>query len=219
VIKVSYELQKVENETGSIVIWADNDTESPREWDNLGTFVTWQNRYISPDEHNYGEPRDFLVDIVREAETSYTDEFLEEKATMSRLFEIAEKHYIILPVYVYEHSGRVFDTHPFSCRWDSGQVGYIYVSKEKVRKEYGVKVIGKHVRESVGRILNGEVKTYEKWAEGGVWGFTFESYIEDNVEGSCGGFYSENVKETVREYIDIAKEKEHLYKELIELLD
>ena len=28
-------------------------------------------------------------------------------------------------------------TGPFSCPWDSGQVGFIYVEKKKVKEEWG----------------------------------------------------------------------------------
>ncbi len=33
------------------------------------------------------------------------------------------------------------NTTGFSCPWDSGQVGWVFVSKKKVREEYGVKRI------------------------------------------------------------------------------
>lgn len=36
-----------------------------------------------------------------------------------------------LPVYVFRHSGTRVSTTPFSCKWDSGLAGYIYMTKEE----------------------------------------------------------------------------------------
>ncbi len=45
------------------------------------------------------------------------------------------KKFIALKVYMLDHSGLRFSTSGFSCPWDSGQIGYIYTTKEKVKKE------------------------------------------------------------------------------------
>lgn len=44
---------------------------------------------------------------------------------------------IVLPLYLYDHSGQRVSTHPFGDRWDSGQVGYIWITKEKAMEEWG----------------------------------------------------------------------------------
>lgn len=91
----------------------DEDAESPREWDNLGTMVCWHSRYNLGDKHNYIDSDDFKE-------------------------EINDSNSIILPLYLYDHSGITISTGPFSCSWDSGQVGYIYVTFEKIKEEYSV---------------------------------------------------------------------------------
>jgi hypothetical protein len=60
-----------------------------------------------------------------------------EQAAGEMLQKIIDKHYVILPLYVYEHSGVTMRTYPFGCRWDSGQAGYIYALKSKFLKETG----------------------------------------------------------------------------------
>jgi hypothetical protein len=46
--------------------------------------------------------------------------------------EILERTVVVLPLYLYDHSGLTISTSPFSCRWDSGQVGYIHTTFEQV---------------------------------------------------------------------------------------
>ena len=72
----------------------------------------------------------------------------------------------------------------FSCPWDSGQVGFIYVSREKVRKEYGWKVITKEREERIYEILRGEVEVYDQYLTGQVYGYiVFEApNLEDNPD-------------------------------------
>jgi hypothetical protein len=63
------------------------------------------------------------------------------------------------------------NTGGYSCPWDSGQVGFIYVSREKVREEYGWKVITKKREEKIVEILRDEVKTYDQYLTGDVYGY------------------------------------------------
>ena len=49
----------------------------------------------------------------------------------------ATDQYVILPLYLYDHSGITISTRPFSCPWDSGQVGWIYASKDTFREMTG----------------------------------------------------------------------------------
>lgn len=45
--------------------------------------------------------------------------------------------YIILPLYLYDHGGITMSTGPFSCPWDSGQLGWIYALKQRFIDETG----------------------------------------------------------------------------------
>jgi hypothetical protein len=84
---------------------------------------------------------------------------------------------------------------PFSCPWDSGQVGYIYITREKIRSEYSAKRISKKLLERVRGYLVGEVKTYDMYLTGDVYGYTVED-SEGNDVDSCWGFFGmEDVKE------------------------
>ena len=138
-----------------------DDPKDSINWDNLGTMVCFHNRYNLGDKHEY-EVED-LKDIVE------------------------DKDYISLPLYLYDHSGLTISTVPFSCRWDSGTIGYIIVSKEDIKKEYGWKVLTKKRIKQIETYLKNEVDTYNNYLIGNVYGY---NVIDSNGESidSCWGF-------------------------------
>ena len=73
---------------------------------------------------------------------------------------------VVLPLYLYDHSGITMSTGPFSCPWDSGQVGWIYATRQEIRDEYGAKRITKKLRAKAVEVLQGEVKTYDEFLTG-----------------------------------------------------
>ena len=153
---------------------------NPREdWDNLGNMICFHNNYSLGDydlskEH---EPKDYYK--------------LEKR-----------KDVVILPLYLYDHSGITMNTTGFSCRWDSGQVGFIYVTHEEIRKEFGVKRVTKELREKVKGYLKGEVDVYDQYITGDVYYFSIYQKETCNLgceheefEDSCGGFFGDDIKE------------------------
>lgn len=153
----------------------DNSSESPREWDNLGLIVAFHKRYNLGDKHDFSKNDFGSWDELRSA-------ILKENGKG-----------IILPVYMYEHSGVCLQTTPFQCPWDSGQVGFIYISNEKIKKEYGGKRVSKKTVDKVTQYLKNEVETYSQYLEGEVYGFEVVDE-DDNVTDSCFGFYGSDPK-------------------------
>ena len=155
----------------------DDAAMNPREWDNLGTIVAWHRRYILGDE----QPRE-SVEEWKERMTDWEEgdaETAEEK--FDRLF-------VWLPVYMYNHSGIAINTSGFSCPWDSGQIGFIYVSRAQLERE-------RMTEEQAREYMNGEIETYDKYLRGDVYYFVEEEYDEETGEwvevDSCGGFYGD----------------------------
>lgn len=172
----------------TIKIQQDEYPENPRtEWDNLGTMVCFHGRYNLGDEHDY-----------RSNDYSGWEELEKE------LIE-EEDPAAILPLYLYDHSGITMSTGPFSCPWDSGQVGFIFVSKEKARKEYGWKRFTKKRVEKLEEYLRNEVKVYDQYLTGDVWCFSIEDE-DGEVVDSCCGFYGredcEKQAEEAKEYAE-----------------
>ena len=157
------------------------DPESPRTWDNLGTMVCFHGRYNLGDKHSY-----------RFQDYDSWDEM--EKAIIKN-----EDVAVILPLYLYDHSGITISTTSFDCRWDSGQIGFIFISKKKVREEYSINRITKEWKEKVTKYLEGEVDTYDQYLRGDIYGYKVSKISvcdlgceHEEVVDSCGGFYGED---------------------------
>lgn len=161
-----------------IEIHPDDDPVNPREWDNLGEMICFHNHYGLGDKHNYT---------------------VEEARKLSE-----NDDYISLPLYLYDHSGIGMSTHnsyyPFNCPWDAGQVGWIVVSKDKVRKEYGWKAISRKRENKIKEYLQDEVSTYNLYLEGGFVGFIIEDTKGGSID-SCWGF--DDIKYAISEAKDV----------------
>ncbi|NSY40790.1 hypothetical protein [Leisingera sp. ANG59] len=167
---------------GHIVkIYYDPDTESPREWSNLGTLICWHRRYRLGDGHQFDSPEAFLRDLAGVSAQS--------DHSMDQLRERAEREAIILPVFLYDHSGLAMNTIGFHCPWDSGQVGYVYVTLEAVRTEFGVKRVTKALREKTEDILRAEIVSYDAYLGGRVYGYVIERDGEEL--DACWGFFGD----------------------------
>lgn len=162
----------------TIKIYHDTDMESPREWCNLATLICWHRRYRLGDSHQFDSPEAFLRDLAGVSEQS--------DLSLDELRDRAERKSVLLPVFLYGHSGLAMNTIGFHCPWDSGQVGYIYVALEEVRKEFGAKRVTKSLREKAEDILRGEVVSYDAYLGGRVYGYVIE---QDGEEiDACWGF-------------------------------
>ncbi|MCQ0090365.1 hypothetical protein [Roseovarius sp. M141] len=162
----------------TIKIVPDPDPENPRDYDNLGTMSCWHRRYMLGDKHDREDPRDLLVDLCGlDGDTDLP---------MNALIERASRRAVILPLYLYDHSGITMNTTGFHCLWDSGQVGYIYVTLDDIRKDYGVTRVSKNLRTRIADHLRQEVQTYDHYLTGNCYGFIVEK--DDDEVASCWGF-------------------------------
>ncbi len=170
--------------TKKLSIYQDMNPEDPRNWDNLGLMVCSHKRY------NLGDKHDFRFGDY--------GGWGEAKQALIKKYDAA----IILPLYLYDHSGITMKTTPFSCPWDSGQVGFILISKAKIREEYSVKRITKELLDKVEKNLLCEVETYDQYLSGDVYGFTLvelskcnEGHEHETEIDSCWGFYGHDFKD------------------------
>lgn len=203
----------------------DEDPESPRDWDNIGTMCCWHRRYNLGDVQPQVEAQDYVAELIgwddekQEAVYDYwfgkgsgTNEELHDYAhskLSERIQEEFDRQYISLPLYIYDHSGISISTGSFSCPWDSGQLGLIYVSKDKIRQDYGIKHVTKAWADKIRGYLDQEVQVYDQYLTGDVWGFQVfevpegvnpeelsEEEIEDLEEvDSLWGLYGEEYAE------------------------
>ncbi len=169
------------------VMYDDFPCNPRREFDNLGTMVCFHKRYdLGDEDHGY-----------RFDDYNGWDEL--EADILRR-----EKAWVVLPLYLYDHSGITMSTGPFGCPWDSGMVGLIFMSEAAVRENWPEwKLPSKKRREQLSRILTSEVEEYDYYLTGQCYMFYVEEAEvppdfdteEDDTDGltwqttdSCSGF-------------------------------
>jgi hypothetical protein len=99
---------------------------------------------------------------------------------------------------MYDHSGITIKTTRFDCPWDSGQVGYIYVTKAKIREAYGCQRVGKLLAAKALSMLKAEVTTYDLFITGQVYGYEVAD-SDGEVVDSCWGFITDDLDSIVEE--------------------
>lgn len=160
-----------------IKIEQDHDRLNPRtDYDNVGKMVCWHRRYDLGDEQPTCSPSEYLHQMMCDREYKLHRKWVPDDIKEKDLQAYIDKHFVVLPLYLYDHSGLSMSTGPFSCPWDSGQVGFIYVESES--KEYDDLEAG----------LKGEVETYDQYLRGDIWGYTIEA-PDGEIVDSCWGFY------------------------------
>jgi hypothetical protein len=105
-----------------------------------------------------------------------------------------------MPVYAYIHSGMTISTEPFSCPWDSGQLGFAIVTKQAIRENFGTKRVLKRHIETAEKCLVAEVETLDKYISGDVYSVSI--YDGDEYVDGCSGYYDiEQAKSEVPDYV------------------
>ena len=92
-----------------------------------------------------------------------------------------------LPIYLYDHSGLAISSQPFSCPWDSGRLGIIYVTKERFLREYSTDT-PEHRAQALA-CLQQELDTYNEFLSGQVYTVlieTEEGVLLDSLSGIFG---------------------------------
>lgn len=106
----------------------------------------------------------------------------------------------IHPLYLYDHSGISISMTPFGCRWDSGQVGWIFTNKEK-HPEFD------ETRDKLVSHMNGTVETYNHYLHGSCYGYSIYQQSDDAQE-SFGGFIGPHDESGL--FDDLQQEYDHV---------
>lgn len=195
-------------------VMRDDSAENPREYyEHLGTIVHWHRR------SNIGDicvahKGDAMFETLEEIKKKLSDapaqtlQFCIDRLSNRTFFDdhgkfnvdafvesaedIMSRFTVWHRVYLYEHSGQTVSTEPFACPWDSGQVGYIFVTKEQLRKAYSRRNITGAFKAKIEGYLKNEVEEFDNYLTGSVYGFTLTN-AEGVEEDSCWGFFGDNV--------------------------
>lgn len=199
----------------TLEIEQDYNPDSPREWSNLCTMICWHSRHSLGDKHGFSDPLDFMTDLYREVMgESWFDKH--ESDDWSDILQALQESNLILikTIQLYDHSGLTISTsdgYPYNDRWDSGTVGFIYVTKKIILGEtgYATEEAWKDVAED---FIEAEMETYDQYLRGDVYGYeltkkvtvqdkcphcneVIKEYEDEVVEDSCWGFYGDVLEE------------------------
>jgi len=163
----------------TIEIYPDLYPESPREWDNLCVLHCWHKNINLGDENYY---------LYNESDEYWLNKNIKDARNNGD---------IVLPLYIYQHSGVVLSLGSFAGKlpqghyeFDSGQVGYLVIPKKKAIEEFGNKIMTKKVEEKALKVAEGEIKTYNQYLAGDIYGYKILNENGKEIDdGSCWGFY------------------------------
>ena len=161
--------------------------ESPREWDNLTKCVFFGNYRHLGDKHDFNFNTEF---DSREDFIDRGEDIIKEK------FDAV----LVKAVHIYQHSGTSISTdysYPYTCRWDSGTIGFVIITKADLRNEYGWKLITQKrldsVMDNLNSVMDSEINILSDYIGGEVYEFSIQDENGD-TEDSCGGFYGSDIR-------------------------
>lgn len=167
-------------------IYYDTECTNPRENDNLTTIV------CVPNKMNLGDNHDYII--------QNTSSFKE----LQKLIEDTEKPLVIVPLYVYDHSGISISINSL-CLWDSCKVGFVYITPKAIDEIGIVKEKDESEKDYIERLtlyLTHEVNEYAHYVSGNMYRYQVDELQEcpcckqiKHVElDSSSGFYGTDWK-------------------------
>ncbi len=182
----------------NILIEQDCDVENPyKDYDQLSDIVGWT--------------RGYDLDSCDQAKEYDSPKAIEEAYKRGELA-------FYQPLFAYIHGGiivRMAKGNPYSCQWDSGLAGMVYVTMEKAKEEFPT-LSGRTLWLACEKVAKGEVEVFDQYLTGDVWGYWVwkADGSEDKLDGeSCWRFYGydyclESAKQEVDSLIEAKAKRE-----------
>jgi hypothetical protein len=180
-------------------IIADNDAESPRDWDNGAVMVCEHRRYNLGDKDGADQARD-AVRSSRDYRDSWEEgdnalDLSEPNDLWTAIRRCSD--IITCPLYLYDHSGISISMgrggNPFTAfdpgNWDSGMVGFTFMTKAMILKNW---MLPENARLTPALklkaldLMEGETQTYDQFLTGDVYGYVVERMEPDADEDDDG---------------------------------
>jgi hypothetical protein len=152
-------------------IFYDEDPQSPKDWDQLGTMITWHRRHV------------FDLDGGKQG-FEHGQDWLDANKTA-----IDSGDLVYINVGMGDHSGIWLyegEREYPGAEWDSGQVGFLFCWKSDYEKMCDQATEGWQAKAL--ECLRAELTTWDQWARGDIYGYTIEDPSGEVVD-SCWGFY------------------------------
>lgn len=154
-----------------LTIEHDDDFDPRRDQDCIGKMICFHKRYKLGDKHDLNS-------------SDFEDWNEVEEYIKTHFYAV-----LILPIYMIDHSGLSISTEKFSCPWDSGQIGFIYITENNLLKNF------ENDLNLAKNCLIAEIKEYDLYLRGEVFFYSIEDSENGNLIDSCSGFIGSDPKE------------------------
>lgn len=176
-------IEQVEYKGYRISLYQDSDSENPRSWDNLGTMLCWHRNYSIGDEKpaHLSDPEDALT-------------WAQDAAKNGEIVMLMIRGYDHGRLSIRAYGSGVAPDYPFNDYWDSGWLGFIYATRERILDEFSAKRMTPALKTKVAGILAAEVDTFNAWGNNNVVGYVIETVDETRpaLDDSCWGYYPQD---------------------------
>ena len=171
-----------------------DECEVTDRWENraLGERVRAWIAVRPEDDPRAGEGNETIILCAHRRYRLGDEQFDDRDAIEARKEEIEAGGGVLRPLYLYDHSGITVSTRAFSCRWDSGQIGWVGMEAEKL----AARGLEPDDEAAISAIVEGEIAPWDAYLRGDVYAFsrTRVSQCDHGHEhetelGGCGGFY------------------------------
>ena len=152
-------------------ILRDPEPENPREWEPAAVMHCGHQKYILGD---------------KDAATPFVDDDYRAKVQRPDVLTY-------LPIYMYDHSGLAFKHTPFDCQWDSGLLGWHYMTRESAAESWPHVIDEDELIERAHELMADELRVYDDYIGGEVYGYQIHD-AEGNELDSCWGFIGTDIE-------------------------
>lgn len=183
----------------------ETDPANPRiDYDHLGTIAVRNMRWLDGVDHFTCSQEEWIRDLLIPDNCTFSyriqklyDYFYGRESWLKKIDKIQysaidhamKTDFIILAINFRHHNSGVFcnkiqdaASYDFDC-----DDGYIYMSMANARKEWSG--TDEEIRQKAFKYLEGEVKEYDQYLSGDVYGYVVKDKFTDDVLDSCWGFY------------------------------
>ena len=180
-----------------VTVTYDECDTTPRDWDNLSTLMLHPNKSHWTCKKSFeakGYESDVLIDLsIARGSSPYEhmDNLIRQQLKLNPSDVIA------YPITKYER-GNISLSLGYKTGWDYGVIGFIFATKEKIRREYGIKRITKSIIDRVEATFQCELDDLSSWLNGEIYGFRVEEVAYDRLGDeycklldSCWGFFGD----------------------------
>ena len=107
----------------------------------------------------------------------------------------------VWPLYMYDHSGITISLSPFSCTFDSSQVGWVWVPMKDAKNEGHGNIPLEELKAKIYRVVESEVKMMDAFVSRECYGFELFDENEESVDSRFGYYGEEDATEAAKEAI------------------